>query len=102
MTKTYRNSFKLGASLEDDPRALATYKRGPRGALEAAKSQPYPPPKLLHPHASKTLAARRLCAVLPVRRLRAAHVLPPPRAVTPPSPRRCLANVELNPRAGVP
>ena len=30
VTETYRNSFKLGASLEDEPRALATYKRGPR------------------------------------------------------------------------
>ena len=32
MTKTYRNSSKIGGRFVDDPRGLATYKRAARGA----------------------------------------------------------------------
>jgi len=43
LAETYQNSPKLWGQVLDDPRDLATYKRAARGALEVAKSQPYPP-----------------------------------------------------------
>ena len=67
LPETYRNSVKLGGRFMDDPRGLATYKKGPRGTPKA--------PQVAAPPCAQTLAAPLLLPPVPAWRSPAGFLL---------------------------